>query len=136
MRVVDLFVEALNLRGLGFTRVGPLATGRPAYHPAVLLKLYICGYLRRLSENLIPECAVFSFGFKERQQAQTVGLCNCCRDTEAGRKDKQDGMRFDRNRLNRVRSSRRLERESQRNVTWLPVGPCAVGGSAVLDRAP
>lgn len=67
VRVVDVFVENLNLGGLGFNRAEPAATGRPSYHPSVLLKLYIYGY------------------------------------------------------LNRIQSSRRLERESQRNVElmWL-----------------
>ena len=39
VRVVDAFVEALDLRELGFEGVVPEATGRPSYHPAVLLKL-------------------------------------------------------------------------------------------------
>ncbi|MDB5876695.1 MAG: transposase [Variovorax sp.] len=67
VRVVDVFVEELDLLGLGFAGADPASTGRPAYHPAVLLKLYIYGY------------------------------------------------------LNRIQSSRRLERESQRNVElmWL-----------------
>ncbi|GEO19396.1 transposase [Microvirga aerophila] len=67
VRVIDAFVDALDLRTLGFDGVVPEATGRPSYHPAVLLKLYIYGY------------------------------------------------------LNRVQSSRRLERESQRNIElmWL-----------------
>ncbi|MFC0251637.1 transposase, partial [Massilia consociata] len=67
VRVVDVFVDELDLVKLGFARVVPAKTGRPAYHPAVLLKLYIYGY------------------------------------------------------LNRIQSSRRLERESQRNVElmWL-----------------
>ena len=47
VRVVDVFVDELDLGGLGFGRVEPLATGRPGYHPAVLLKLYIYGYLNR-----------------------------------------------------------------------------------------
>ena len=51
VRVVDVFVEELDLRGLGFTRVDPLATGRPAYHPAILLKLYIYGYLNRVQSS-------------------------------------------------------------------------------------
>jgi transposase len=38
---VDVFVEALDLSDLGFDGVQPLATGRPAYHPSTLLKLYI-----------------------------------------------------------------------------------------------
>lgn len=67
VRVVDVFVDQLDLASLGFERVQPAATGRPAYHPSMLLKLYIYGY------------------------------------------------------LNRIRSSRRLEREAQRNVElmWL-----------------
>jgi transposase len=71
VRVVDVFVEQLDLGELGFTSVTPLLTGWPAYHPSVLLKLYIYGYL-----NL---------------------------------------------NLNRIQSSRRLERESQRNLEliWL-----------------
>jgi len=67
VRVVDAFVEKLDLGDLGFERAQPSDTGRPGYHPGVLLKLYIYGY------------------------------------------------------LNRIQSSRRLERESQRNVEliWL-----------------
>jgi transposase len=41
VRVIDAFVEALNLGELGFGGVEPEATGRPSYHPSVLLKLYI-----------------------------------------------------------------------------------------------
>ena len=51
VRVIDAFVEALDLGGLGFDRVAPSATGRPAYHPAVLLKLYIYGYLNRVQSS-------------------------------------------------------------------------------------
>ena len=67
VRVVDVFVDELKLHGLGFDGAEPAATGRPSYHPALLLKIYIYGY------------------------------------------------------LNQVRSSRRLEREAQRNVElmWL-----------------
>ena len=67
VRAVDVFVDALDLKELGFERALPADTGRPAYHPATLLKIYIYGY------------------------------------------------------LNRVQSSRRLEREAQRNVelVWL-----------------
>ena len=58
VRVIDAFVQELDLRELGFKRVDPLATGRPAYHPAVLLKLYIYGYLNRVqsSRRLEREC--------------------------------------------------------------------------------
>ncbi len=41
VRVVDSFVDGLDLTDLGFTGVEPAATGRPSYHPSVLLKLYI-----------------------------------------------------------------------------------------------
>ena len=51
VRVVDVFVEELDLALLGFTRVQPAKTGRPAYHPAVLLKLYIYGYLNRIQSS-------------------------------------------------------------------------------------
>jgi transposase len=51
VRVVDVFVESLNLAGLGFDGITPAATGRPAYHPAVLLKIYIYGYLNRIQSS-------------------------------------------------------------------------------------
>ena len=79
VRVIDVFVDEHDLGKLGFQGVDPLATGRPAYHPSVLLKIYLYGY------------------------------------------------------LNRLQSSRRLERESQRNVEvmWLTGRLPAVGD---LDR--
>ena len=43
VRVIDAFVEELDLAELGFDGVAPEATGRPSYHPSVLLKLYIYG---------------------------------------------------------------------------------------------
>jgi len=48
VRVVDAYVDLLDLRELGFGAVDPCATGRPGYHPAILLKLYIYGYLNRI----------------------------------------------------------------------------------------
>jgi transposase len=51
VRVVDVFVDQLDLGELGFAGVTPLKTGRPAYHPAVLLKLYIYGYLNRIQSS-------------------------------------------------------------------------------------
>ena len=51
VRVVDVFVDELSLGILGFSGVDPAATGRPAYHPAVLLKLYIYGYLNRIPSS-------------------------------------------------------------------------------------
>src|ERR1700758_5582977 len=51
VRVIDVFVEKLDLCGLGFDGVAPEATGRPSYHPAVLLKLYVYGYLNRVQSS-------------------------------------------------------------------------------------
>jgi transposase len=51
VRVVEAFVEELDLRTLGFKSIDPAVTGRPAYHPAVLLKLYIYGYLNRIQST-------------------------------------------------------------------------------------
>jgi transposase len=51
VRVVDAFVEELDLQSLGFDGVEPAATGRPSYHPSVLLKLYIYGYLNRIQSS-------------------------------------------------------------------------------------
>jgi len=80
VRVIDVFVDELDLAGLGFDSAAPAPTGRPGYHPAILLKLYIYGY------------------------------------------------------LNRVQSSRRLEREAQRNleVMWL-IGRLAPDFKTIAD---
>jgi len=51
VRVVDVFVEHLDLGKLGFNRAEPAITGRPSYHPSVLLKLYIYGYLNRIQSS-------------------------------------------------------------------------------------
>ena len=51
VRVIDVFVGGLDLAGLRFCGVDPEATGRPSYHPLVLLKLYIYGYLNRVQSS-------------------------------------------------------------------------------------
>jgi transposase len=51
VRVIDVFVEELDLDRLGFDRMHPEATGRPAYHPSALLKIYIYGYLNRIQSS-------------------------------------------------------------------------------------
>src|SRR5438552_1051434 len=51
VRVIDVFVEGLDLAEHGFSGVDPEATGRPSYHPSVLLKLYIYGYLSRVQSS-------------------------------------------------------------------------------------
>ena len=51
VRFIDTFVDELDLEMLGFQRVKAAATGRPAYHPGDLLKLYLDGYLYRLRSS-------------------------------------------------------------------------------------
>ena len=51
VRVIDVFVDELDLADLGFGGVGPQATGRPSYHPSILLKFYIYGYLNRVQSS-------------------------------------------------------------------------------------
>ena len=51
VRFLDAFVDHLHLTTLGFQRATPAATGRPASHPAELLKLDIYGYLYRLRSS-------------------------------------------------------------------------------------
>ena len=51
VRAVDVFVDELDLAELGFEGVAPEVTGRPSYHPSVLLKLYIYGYLNRVQSS-------------------------------------------------------------------------------------
>ena len=51
VRAIDVFVDELDLKSLGFDGMEPEETGRPAYHPATLLKLYIYGYLNRIQSS-------------------------------------------------------------------------------------
>ena len=80
VRVIEVFIDELDLAAMGFSGMTPAATGRPAYHPSTLLKIYLYGY------------------------------------------------------LNRIQSSRRLEREAQRNVElmWL-VGRLAPDFKTIAD---
>lgn len=51
IRVIDAFVDGLDMRSLGFKRVDPSDTGRPGYRPTSLLKLYVYGYLNRIQSS-------------------------------------------------------------------------------------
>src|SRR5438132_8887964 len=51
VRVIEVFIAELDLAALGFSGVTPAATGRPAYHPSTLLKIYLYGYLNRLRSS-------------------------------------------------------------------------------------
>ena len=57
-RFIEVFVESLELERLGFRHAVPAGTGRPAYHPGDLLKLYLYGYLNKIrsSRKLMREC--------------------------------------------------------------------------------
>ena len=50
VRVIDVFIDDLDISGLGF-KVEPADTGRPGYHPKVMLKLYVYGYLNRVQSS-------------------------------------------------------------------------------------
>ena len=50
IRVIDVFINSLDLQNLGFKTV-PADTGRPAYHPSTLLKLFVYGYLNRIQST-------------------------------------------------------------------------------------
>ena len=58
VRVIDAFVASLDMEALGFQKAKPAQTGRPAYDPRDLLKLYLYGYLNRIrsSRMLMREC--------------------------------------------------------------------------------
>ena len=51
VRVVEVFIDELDLAALGFAGIVPEETGRPAYHPATLLKIYLYGYLNRIQSS-------------------------------------------------------------------------------------
>src|ERR1700747_3861682 len=51
VRVVEVFIDELDLAAVGFSGMTPAATGRPAYHPSTLLKIYLYGYLNRLQSS-------------------------------------------------------------------------------------
>lgn len=50
VRVIDVFLDSLNLNNLGFKTI-PANTGRPSYHPSLMLKLYVYGYLNRIQSS-------------------------------------------------------------------------------------
>ena len=51
VRVIDVFVDELDLGRLGFEGVVPEATGRPGYHPGVMLKIYVYGYINQVQSS-------------------------------------------------------------------------------------
>src|SRR6476646_3722842 len=100
VRVIEVFIDELDLASLGFSGMTPAATGRPAYHPSTLLKIYLYGYLNRiqsgrrlereaqrnvelmwLTGRLAPDCKTIADFRKDNGVAiravcaQFVGLC-------------------------------------------------------------
>ena len=51
VRAIEAFIDALDLKALEFAGMTPAETGRPAYHPATMLKIYLYGYLNRVRSN-------------------------------------------------------------------------------------
>ena len=51
VRAIDVFVDELDLRGLGVEGVAPKETGRPTYHPATMLKIYVYGYINQVQSS-------------------------------------------------------------------------------------
>ena len=79
VRAIDVFVDGLDLGDLGFEGVTPSATGRPAYHPAILLKLYSYGYLNRVQSSRRLERRPGAIS------SSTCVLSRCLRDGLGGR---------------------------------------------------
>ena len=84
VRAIDVLVDELDLAGLGFGGVEPEATGRPAYHPATLLKIYVYGYLNRVqspatSRSLIAPIARGKRYRRPRSRGSTRRLQRCAR---------------------------------------------------------
>ncbi len=59
VRLIDAFVDSLDLKALGFARIETKGTGRPPYHPGDLLKLYLYGYRVDNRDALLRVCAAF-----------------------------------------------------------------------------
>jgi transposase len=51
VRAIEAFVDALDLGAMGFEGVTPAATGRPGYHPGLMLKLYVYGYINQIASS-------------------------------------------------------------------------------------
>jgi transposase len=91
VRVIDIFVDGLALDHLGFKNIKPKNTGRPGYHPAILLKIYIYGYLNRIQSS----------GCLEREKQRNVELMWLTERLSPDfktiadfRKDNRDGSKF------------------------------------------
>ena len=68
VRLVEAFVDGLDLKALGFKRVEPRATGHPAYHASTLLKIYIYGYLNRLTKPCISKRTLLNCSYEHSRR--------------------------------------------------------------------
>jgi len=145
VRVIDAFVDGLDVIGLGFGRSVPAATGRPPYDPRDLLKLYVYGYLNdvRSSRRLERECSrnlelmwllrklVPDFktiaDFRRDNSAAIVGACRAfvlfCRDQGlfAARLVALDGSKFRAAAsVKRIMGRREIAEETRVSIAGLP----------------
>ena len=74
VRVVDVFVDELDLHKLGFEGVEPALTGRPSYHPEVMLKIYIYGHRNRIQSCVLTNSSPIRHHMLERRV-----VCDCFR---------------------------------------------------------
>src|ERR1700683_492035 len=87
VRVIEVFINELDLVALGFAGMTPAATGRPAYHPSTLLKIYLYGYLNCLQSRrrLAPHFKTIADFRKDNGAAiravcgQFIELCRRCK---------------------------------------------------------
>ena len=79
VRVIDVFVDELDLEDLGFSGTTPALTGRPSYHPGVMLKIYIYGYLNRVpsSRRIERECQRNGSGGQQKTEAELARIHQC-----------------------------------------------------------
>jgi hypothetical protein len=67
VRVIEVFIDELDLAALGFSGMTPAATGRPAYHPSTLLKIYLYGFRPELQAHGAAAGALIVRGAERRE---------------------------------------------------------------------
>ena len=79
VRVIEAFVNRLDLKDLGFERAEPSEMGRPAYDARVMLKIYVYGYMNRLNTTRAARCARGAIFQMERSDRAGSGPRSLCR---------------------------------------------------------
>ena len=85
VRVIDVFVDELDLAGLGFARLEPKETGRSSYHLSLLLKLFVYAYLNRVQSSRRIER-------EARRNVELMWLCPCRRGVLSVRGSAANGL--------------------------------------------